>query len=143
MMINAEDRRIEIGKRIEIDQAGADERIAKIDTPGDLSGKFMPDKDDFAVFENNLTVFQKAVRSILVPDNPAGCEQRPPLWPFAELQRIENVAHHGASTMALPSLAVTRPPLTTSGRGEISTTACASVSPVSSVKSAAQPISMP
>ena len=41
MMIDAEDRRIEIGKRIEIDQAGADERIAKIDTLGGLYGKSM------------------------------------------------------------------------------------------------------
>lgn len=143
MMIDTEDRRIEIGKGVEIDQAGTDESIAEIDTPGDLSGKSMPDKDDFAIFEDNLAIFEKAVRSILVSDNPAGCQQRSPFRSFAQLQRIENIAHHGASTMALPSLAVTRPPLMTNGRGAMSTTACASVSPVNSVKSAAQPISMP
>ena len=123
-------------ERVEIDQPGADESISEIDTPGDLSGKFMPDKDDFTIFDDNLAVFEKAVRSILVSDNPAGCQQRPSFRPFAELQRVKNIAHHGASTMALPFLAVTRPPLTTSGRGAISTTACASVSPVKRVKSA-------
>ncbi|MOA55859.1 hypothetical protein D3C78_1797330 [compost metagenome] len=88
MIVDPQNSRIEIGKRIEVDQAGADQGIAEIDAARDLARKAMADKKDFAVLENHFAVFQQPVRPVLMTDHPARGEQRATGGAFTESDRL-------------------------------------------------------
>src|SRR5690606_2364831 len=143
MMVDAKDSGVEIGQRVEVDQAGADQRISEIDAASYFAGKIMPDEQDFTLLENDFAIAEKPVATVLVPDHPACGDQGAAFRPRSKRKGFQCLVHHGISATATPGRAVTRPPLTTSGRGAISTTAWARVSPVRRVKSALQPTFSP
>ena len=143
MMVDAENGCVEIGQGVKVNQAGADKRVAEIYAAGDFTLEPVSDEEDFTVLENHFAVAKQGVAAILVTDDPACCQKGAAFRPVPQWQGLQRIGHQGASTKATPWRAVIRPPLTTSGRGATLTTAWASVSPTSSVKSALQPTSMP
>ena len=120
-------------KRIEIDEARADQRVAVVDAARDRSRIVEADEDDAVAFEHDLAVAQQPVTTCLMSHDPSGGEQ----------DRTIVALRHGASIRALPSRATTRPRFTTSRRGAWLTTASVRLSPSTSTMSAAQPGARP
>ena len=70
LIVEREDGRIEVGQRIEIDEARADQCLAIILPPRDLAVEPPPDKHDFAILEHHLTVLDEPVAAIKIAGNP-------------------------------------------------------------------------
>ncbi len=54
LVVEGEDRRVEIGERVEIDEAGADDRLAIVAPHRHFPREAMADEDDRAILEHDL-----------------------------------------------------------------------------------------
>ena len=71
-VIEAENAGIEIGERVEIDEARTDQRLAVIDATGDRAVVTVADEEDALTFEHHFAVFIEDVAAVAMADDPAG-----------------------------------------------------------------------
>lgn len=79
LMVETKHARVEIRKRIKIDEAGSDQRHAMVDASPDRSGVMMADEDDAASLVDNFTFLVENVSPPHMADHPPGGQKH---WPF-------------------------------------------------------------
>jgi hypothetical protein len=76
LVVEAEDRRVEVRQCVQIDEAGRDQRLATGVADIDLTGKTVTDEDDAIVLVDDLAVLDQAVAAGIVADHPVGGKPR-------------------------------------------------------------------
>jgi hypothetical protein len=66
---------VEIGERVEIDEARSDQRYAETDPLRDGAAEAVTDEQDAIALENDLGVLVQAMTPTYVSDHPARCQQ--------------------------------------------------------------------
>jgi hypothetical protein len=79
LVVKGQDRCIQIGQRIEINETRTDQGVAEVTPVSDRAGKITANKYDFTILEYHLTVFNQTVPSTAMPHNPASGKKHPPL----------------------------------------------------------------
>ena len=70
LVVEAEDRRVEVRQCVQIDEARRDQRLATGVADIDLAGKIVTDEDDAIVLVDDLAVLDQAVAAGIVADHP-------------------------------------------------------------------------
>jgi hypothetical protein len=74
MVVEGQDRRVEVGQGVEVDQARRQDGVAEIVALGHLAAEAMTDEQDAALVEHDLAVGQQVVAAVRMPQHPA-CPQ--------------------------------------------------------------------
>ena len=70
LVVEPEDRRVEVRQCIQIDEARRDQRLATGVADIDLAGKIVTDEDDAIVLVDDFAVLDQAVAAGIVADHP-------------------------------------------------------------------------
>jgi hypothetical protein len=76
LVVEAKDRRVEVGQRIEVDETRRDQRAAERVAVIDIAGEITSDEDDVRILIDDFAVRDQAMAAGFVADNPV--RRQPP-----------------------------------------------------------------